>query len=80
MVRVEGGEFLMGTNDPIGFPADGEEPVRAVTLKPFWIDAYVVTNTRFAAFVEAPGYITSTSPSAQCCAMMCKRVQKIPLR
>jgi formylglycine-generating enzyme len=80
MVRVEGGEFLMGTNDPIGFPADGEEPVRAVTLKPFWIDAYVVTNTRFAAFVEAPGYITSTSPSAQCCAMMCKRVQNISLR
>jgi formylglycine-generating enzyme required for sulfatase activity len=23
MVRLEGGEFLMGTNDPIGFPADG---------------------------------------------------------
>ena len=46
MVRLEGGEFLMGTEDPTGFPADGEGPVRAVTLKPFWIDAYVVTNTR----------------------------------
>ena len=26
MVRLEGGEFLMGTNDPIGFPADGVKP------------------------------------------------------
>src|SRR5215203_5560934 len=58
MVRLEGGEFLMGTEDPDGFAADGEGPVRAVTLKPFWIDAYVVTNTRFATFVEATGYVT----------------------
>jgi formylglycine-generating enzyme len=58
MVRVEGGEFLMGTEDPYGFAADGEGPVRAVTLKPFWIDAYAVANARFAAFVEATGYIT----------------------
>ena len=58
MVRLEGGEFLMGTEDPDGFAADGEGPVRAVTLKPFWIDAYVVTNTRFATFVEATGHVT----------------------
>jgi formylglycine-generating enzyme len=58
MVRLEGGEFLMGTEDPDGFAADGEGPVRAVTLKPFWIDAYAVGNARFAAFVEATGYIT----------------------
>jgi formylglycine-generating enzyme len=58
MVRLEGGEFLMGTDDPVGFPADGEGPVRAVTLKPFWIDAYAVSNARFAEFVNATGYIT----------------------
>jgi formylglycine-generating enzyme len=58
MVWVEGGAFLMGTEDPDGFAADGEGPVRAVTLKPFWIDAYAVANARFAAFVEATGYIT----------------------
>jgi sulfatase modifying factor 1 len=58
MVRLEGGEFLMGTNDPIGFTADGEGPVRAVTLKPFWIDDYAVDNARFAAFVEATGHVT----------------------
>jgi formylglycine-generating enzyme required for sulfatase activity len=48
----------MGTEDPDGFAADGEGPVRAVTLKPFWIDAYAVANARFAAFVEATGYVT----------------------
>ena len=58
MVHLNGGEFLMGTDDPIGFPADGEGPVRAVTLKPFWIDAYAVSNARFAAFVEATDHIT----------------------
>jgi formylglycine-generating enzyme len=59
VVRVEGGEFLMGTEDPYGFAADGEGPVRTVTLKPFWIDAYAVANARFAAFVEATGYVTN---------------------
>jgi formylglycine-generating enzyme len=58
MVHLEGGAFFMGTEDPIGFPADGEGPVRAVTLKPFWIDAYAVSNTRFAAFAEATGHVT----------------------
>jgi formylglycine-generating enzyme required for sulfatase activity len=27
MVHLEGGEFLMGTDDQLGFPADGEGPV-----------------------------------------------------
>src|SRR5215213_3438970 len=58
MVRLESGDFLMATNDPIGFPADGEGLVRAVTLKPLWIDAYAVSNAQFAEFVEATGYIT----------------------
>ena len=58
MVRLEGGEFLMGTDDRVGFPADGEGPVRAVVLKPFWIDPVAVSNERFAAFVDATGYVT----------------------
>ena len=58
MVRLDGGEFLMGTKDPIGFPADGEGPIRAVVLKPFWIDPVAVSNERFAAFVDATGYVT----------------------
>jgi sulfatase modifying factor 1 len=58
MVRLEGGEFLMGTDDPIGFADDGEGPVRAVALRPFWIDTVAVSNARFAKFVDATGYVT----------------------
>ncbi len=57
-VRLSGGPFLMGTDDAEGFPADGEGPVRAVTLRPFAIAPAAVTNTEFAAFVAATGYIT----------------------
>ena len=58
MRSIPGGEFLMGTNDPDGWPADGEGPVRAVTLQPFHIDACCVTNEQFNAFVNATGYKT----------------------
>lgn len=58
MRPIPGGEFLMGTNDPDGWPADGEGPVRAVTLQPFHIDACCVTNEQFNAFVNATGYKT----------------------
>jgi sulfatase modifying factor 1 len=58
MVLLPGGTFLMGGNDGDGFPADGEGPVRSVALRPFLIDAMAVSNTRFAAFVEATGHVT----------------------
>jgi sulfatase modifying factor 1 len=56
MVRLEGGEFLMGTDDPIGFPLTEKD--QSVRLKPFWIDAYALSNARFAAFAEATGHVT----------------------
>jgi len=58
MVLLPGGTFLMGTDDAEGFPADGEGPIREVTLKPFWIDRCAVTTAEFAAFVDATGYRT----------------------
>lgn len=58
MVRLDGGPFLMGNESPQSFPDDGEGPVREVSLAPFWIDTKVVTNTEFAAFVDATGYVT----------------------
>ncbi|WP_446742044.1 formylglycine-generating enzyme family protein [Silvibacterium acidisoli] len=58
MVRLEGGTFLMGTDYERGFPADGEGPVRPVTLSPFWIDEAPVTNAQFAEFVSATKYVT----------------------
>ena len=48
----------MGSEDPEGFPADGEGPVREVEVAPFSIAARAVTNEQFAAFVEATGHVT----------------------
>ena len=59
IVRLDGGTFLMGTTDPHGYEADGEGPVHTVTLAPFWIDRFAVTNARFGAFVAATGYRTA---------------------
>ena len=58
MVALPGGTFLMGTNYQQGFPADGEGPVRPVTLSPFSIDTYPVTNADFQAFVTATDFRT----------------------
>lgn len=57
MVALDGGTFLMGSNDST-FPADGEGPVREVTVSPFWIDKCAVTNTQFKQFVDETGYVT----------------------
>ena len=59
MVALEGGSFLMGTEDADGFGSDGEGPVREVVVAPFWIDATAVTNDRFAPFVDDTGYVTT---------------------
>jgi len=45
-------------SDEEKYPADGEGPVRDVTLSPFRISAHAVTNDEFTAFVEATGYTT----------------------
>ncbi|WP_217586623.1 formylglycine-generating enzyme family protein [Lentibacillus saliphilus] len=58
MVYIPGGDFLMGTNDKSGFPADGEGPIRKVTVKPFYMDVHTVTNQQFQAFIEDTGYVT----------------------
>lgn len=60
MIHLPGGEFLMGTEDNEGFPADGEGPIRKVTVAPFYIDAYAVTNEEFSAFVKDTGYVTES--------------------
>ncbi|MBA2510478.1 MAG: formylglycine-generating enzyme family protein [Actinomycetota bacterium] len=58
MVRLPGGEFLMGTEDGKGFPQDGEGPVRKVRLYPFSISPHATTNAEFSRFVDATGYRT----------------------
>ncbi|MCM0621370.1 formylglycine-generating enzyme family protein [Nocardioides bruguierae] len=59
-VALQGGPFLMGTEDAEGFASDGEGPIREVVLSPFEVDRYTVSNDRFAAFVAATGYVTET--------------------
>lgn len=58
LVPLPGGRFQMGTEDGIGFAADGEGPVRSVTLRPFAIGRTAVTNAQFRDFVRSTGYRT----------------------
>jgi formylglycine-generating enzyme len=56
MIKLDGGPFLMGTENKEGFPADGEGPIREVRVDPFYMDTYPVTNEQFSEFVAATGY------------------------
>ncbi len=58
MVKLDGGDFLMGTDSELAFPKDGEGPVREITLDGFYMDVCPVTNLQFQEFVEATGYRT----------------------
>lgn len=54
---IPGGKAQLGTDMP-QIPVDEESPIRMSSLRPYWMDAYVVSNARFAAFVAATGYET----------------------
>lgn len=54
MISIPGGTFAMGSER--FYPE--EAPVRRVRVDPFRIDVTPVTNTEFAAFVEATGHVT----------------------
>jgi formylglycine-generating enzyme len=58
MLVIEGGEFLMGSEDRFAYPGDGEGPVRRVRIDSFSMDACAVSNREFAEFVEATGHVT----------------------
>ncbi len=54
MVWIEGGAFMMGSNDH--YPE--EAPVHPVKVDGFFMDEAPVTNRDFLAFVNATGYVT----------------------
>ena len=54
MVRVPGGEFLMGSD--AFYPE--EAPVRRAAVDGFWIDEHPVTVAEFRRFVKATGHVT----------------------
>jgi sulfatase modifying factor 1 len=58
MIRLDGGRFLMGSEDADSVRADGEGPVRQVTIDPLFLDRYPVTNEQFREFVRATSYTT----------------------
>lgn len=57
LVAIPGGRAVVGTDRP-ELPGDGEGPSRAVSVRPFLIDPWAVTNADFAAFVAETGYVT----------------------
>ncbi len=58
MVSLDASSFLMGGEGPECWTADGEGPIREISLDPFHIDPTAVTNEAFAAFVEDSGHQT----------------------
>ncbi len=58
MASLPDGEFLMGSEDRLAYPDDGEGPVRRVRLSSFRIGLSAVTNADFARFVDGCGYVT----------------------
>jgi formylglycine-generating enzyme required for sulfatase activity len=59
LAAIPAGRFLMGTDDPRGYAADGEGPVHAVELGAYRIGTRTVTNDEFTAFVDATGHRTT---------------------
>src|ERR1700730_15148568 len=57
VVWFAAGPSWVGTDAPV-IPADGEGPRRRVDLARFGIEAFAVTNDRFAEFVHTTGYTT----------------------
>lgn len=55
MVWIEGGSFMMGTDDPEFLDAS---PVHQVTVDGFYMDEHEVTNAEFERFVRETGYLT----------------------
>jgi formylglycine-generating enzyme required for sulfatase activity len=59
LVQLSGGKFRMGAPESEGYAEDGEGLVRCVTISPFSMSKYTVTNREFAKFVEQTGYETT---------------------
>jgi sulfatase modifying factor 1 len=57
-VVLDGGDFLMGSEDRFAYRDDGEGPVRRVRVKPFRVDTHAVSNAEFARFVGETAYVT----------------------
>jgi sulfatase modifying factor 1 len=59
MVYIAVGDTFMGTGTPI-MKKDGEHPRRPITLSPYFMDTYEVSNSEFVKFVEATEFETES--------------------
>lgn len=50
----------MGSDEPVAYRGDGEQPVRLVTVSPFAMAPTAVTNAEFAVFVDETGHVTES--------------------
>jgi formylglycine-generating enzyme len=57
-MRVSAGSFAMGSADFDANPIDNEGPIREVWLESFEISTTPITNSQFAEFAAATGYVT----------------------
>jgi len=53
MVYLSGGEFMMGRDDG---KSEAESPAHKVTVQPFFMDIYEITNEQYAEFIKAAKY------------------------
>ena len=58
MAQLPEGAFLMGSEERLAYPDDGEGPVRRVRVSAFRMDRLAVTNADFRRFVDESGYVT----------------------
>ncbi|MEE9414935.1 MAG: formylglycine-generating enzyme family protein [Acidimicrobiales bacterium] len=59
IVEIDSATFLLGSDDPWGYPSDGEGPVREVRLSAYALESTAVDNEHFRDFVAATGYRTT---------------------
>ncbi|CAG5126537.1 unnamed protein product [Candidula unifasciata] len=59
MILVNGGKFIMGTNDP--YSPTGEYPLRHVSVNSFYLDANPVINADFWAFLRVRKFYRTES-------------------
>jgi formylglycine-generating enzyme required for sulfatase activity len=64
MLRLPGGHFIMGSNNPKGPP--NERPVRPIVVAPFWFDRTEVTVAAYRACVAAGTCPAPARASATC--------------
>src|SRR5262249_25729222 len=79
MVLIPAGPFLMGLPENDLLAEDHEKPQREVYVSDYWIDAYPVTNARFALFLTAGGYDLAHWWTAEGWAWKCQRRIQRPL-